>query len=189
MKRLVGLVATLGVMLGLFGGGSSALAAPTLSPPAADFGSQLIGATSAPRTFVLTAGCQTLNPINSGQCFIPDFITPAPATTGDFSVAENKCPPLLVGGIAPVPCAITVTFKPTAAGPRTGTLVAGGLVSALTGIGAAPPVVTPPVVTPPTPPVITPAPKKKKKCGKRKGQKAKGSAAASAKGKRCGKRK
>jgi hypothetical protein len=193
MKRLVGLAAVLGVTLGLFGGGSSALAARTLAPPTADFGNQQIGTTSAPKGFVLTATCQAPVPINPALCQAPEIVQTEPTTAGNFTIVQNTCPAVIITTptVAPVVCAITVAFKPTAIGPFVGTLKVGGLTSTLSGTGTPAPVVTPPATpnTPALPPTTNPAPKKKKKCGKRKGQKANGSAVTSAKGKRCGKRK
>jgi hypothetical protein len=186
MKRLVCLAATLGVVIGLFGGGSSALAAKSLAPPSADFGSQQIGTTSAPKAFVLSATCAVPNPIIPTLCFAPEVVSPSPATTGDFAVATNACPPILVGNsvTAPVTCVVTVTFKPAAIGPHVGTFTSGGLTSNLTGTGTPAPVVTPPATTTPPPTTTTPAQKKKKcgkKKGKRKGQNARSSASASKK--------
>jgi hypothetical protein len=166
------------------------MAARTLAPPTADFGNQQVGTTSAVKGFVLTATCP---PLGIGTlCAAPEIFPSEVATAGNFTVVENGCPPLIATpSIAPVVCAVTVAFKPTAIGPFVGSLKIGGLTSALTGTGTAPPVVTPPTTTTPTttPPTTTPAPKKKKRCGKRKGHGAKRSAAASGRGKRCGKKK
>ena len=162
-----------------------------LTPPTADFGNQQVGTTSAPKGFVFMATCQAPNPLNPGLCLTPEVVQTEVAAAGAFTIVQNGCPAVIVTPtVAPVVCAVTVAFKPTAIGPFVGSLKVGGLTSSLSGTGTPVPVATPPPTTPPvTPPTITPPAKKKKKCGKRKGQKAKGSAVASAKGKRCGKRK
>jgi hypothetical protein len=100
--------------------------AATLTPPSATFGPQAIGTSSAPRAF-------TLNPA------LLDALPLTIATTGDFK-QTNNCGALLqfVSG----PCTINVTFAPTAAGDRTGTLssttlIVGGPAAALRGAATA----------------------------------------------------
>jgi len=167
------------------------MAARTLNPPTADYGNQQVGTTSVVKGFVFTVTCVPGG--IGGLCAAPEVVPTEVATTGNFTVVENGCPPVIVTpNVAPVVCAVTVAFKPTAIGPFVGSLKIGGLTSALTGTGTPAPVVTPPATTTPTttpPATTTPAPKKKKKCGKRKGHGAKRSAAASGRGKRCGKKK
>jgi sugar lactone lactonase YvrE len=92
---------------------SSALGpAAALSPTALDFGSQVVGVTSAPQTVTLT---------NSGTA---DLTISTVALTGadasDFAISADTC-----SGATVTPsstCAVSVTFSPTATGPRTGTL-------------------------------------------------------------------
>lgn len=104
--------------------GSSAASAATLTPSSANFGSQAVGSTSAPRSFTLTPEVLDVLPLTI-------------ATTGDFS-QTNNCQAALqfVGG----GCNINVSFKPTATGNRSGTLsttttVVGGPTASLSGLG------------------------------------------------------
>jgi hypothetical protein len=79
----------------------------SVSPAALDFGGQLIGTTSAAGTIVLS---------NTGSLpVVINSITPA----GDFGRSHN-CPPSLAVNTS---CNISITFTPTATGPRTGTLI------------------------------------------------------------------
>ena len=102
--------------------------AVTLSGSIADFGSLDVGITSAAQSLTLTnSGSAPLN-IRS--------IT----TTGDFA-ATNTCS----ASVAPnASCSVLVTFRPTAAGARTGLLtivddaISGEVVIALSGTGTAP---------------------------------------------------
>lgn len=99
-------------------------AAATLSPATQDFGSEPVGFTSAPQTFTFTNNSTFSTAVN---------VAPA---SGDFSVTSTTCSGALAGGAS---CTITVVFKPTALGARTGTLsVSAGaqsLTSSLTGTG------------------------------------------------------
>ena len=102
--------------------------AVTLTGSIADFGSLDVGVSSATQSLILTnSGNATLN-IRS--------IT----TTGDFT-ATNTC----AAGMAPnASCTVLITFKPTAAGARTGLLtiiddaISGEAVIALSGTGTTP---------------------------------------------------
>jgi hypothetical protein len=78
----------------------------TFSPGMLDFGDQWVGTTSSPRTVTLS---------NSGNT--PLIISDVVAT-GDYSQA-SACVGTLATGDS---CTITVTFTPTATGPRTGTV-------------------------------------------------------------------
>jgi len=118
-----------------FGGGPFA----SVSPAALAFGSVALPATSAPLTV-------TLSNTGTGPLTI-STITP----TGDFAVSATTCllsPSTLAGGSN---CSISVTFTPTLAGPRSGTLTitddSAGVVGstqtvALTGTGGTLPVLT-----------------------------------------------
>ncbi|MFI0895054.1 choice-of-anchor D domain-containing protein [Streptomyces sp. NPDC020983] len=98
----------------------------TASPGALSFGSVATGSASAAQTVTVT------NPTGSAAS------VSALSTSGDFA-QSNTC-----GSSVPAngSCTVSVTFRPTAAGPRTGTLTvtAGGSTStvALSGTGTAP---------------------------------------------------
>lgn len=109
------------------GSNNSSTPAVTLSPTSLTFASQTTGTSSSAQTVTVT---------NSGQG--PLTVT-AVTVTGDFS-QTNTCSTVAAGGT----CAISVTFKPTATGARTGTLSIADNASgspqtvALNGTGAAP---------------------------------------------------
>jgi len=110
----------------LLAAASSPAGAATLAPTSANFGSHAVGTTSAPRAFTLTPELLDVLPLTI-------------ATTGDFK-QTNNCGAALqfISG----PCTINVTFGPTAAGSRTGTLstttlVTGGPTALLAGTGKA----------------------------------------------------
>jgi endoglucanase Acf2 len=87
-------------------GGNGAAPSATLSANTLAFGNQNVGTTSAAKTLTLT---------NNG----PGVLTiGGVAVTGDFS-QTNNCGTSLAANAS---CAINVSFKPTAAGARTGTL-------------------------------------------------------------------
>ncbi len=96
---------------------------PTLTPVTQDFGSVPVGFGSAPQTFTFT---------NNSTFALIANVSPA---SGDFKVVSTNCGQL-VGGAS---CTISVTFTPTALGPRTGLLsVSAGaqtITSSLTGTG------------------------------------------------------
>jgi hypothetical protein len=166
---------------------SSAGAAFT-SPTAADFGGVPVGTTSPPQTVTLTADCSNLLPGIPPICVsgsTTDLVNVNPVTTGDFAIGNNACPaglgPTLVDGTSQS-CTISVTFNPTAAGARVGTLSVGttgvggltpGPVVALSGDGLASTASSPSGATNP----------RAKKCKKKK------RAAQSAKKRRCKKKK
>lgn len=101
--------------------------APTLTPNPADFGTAYIGFTAGPQTFTWT----------NHSIFTASVSTAV--TTGDFSVvASNGCTGVLPGKS----CTLQVTFKPTAVGQASGTLVVTSngskLTANLTGTGVSP---------------------------------------------------
>jgi hypothetical protein len=114
----------IGLALALAGVASAPAGAATISPATANFGNQPVGSVSAPRAFTLTPQLLDVLPLTI-------------ATTGDFRQTNNCAPVLqLISG----PCTISVTFAPTAAGSRSGTLsstalILGGPSSQLSGTG------------------------------------------------------
>jgi len=79
----------------------------TLKPATAKYAAQTVGTTSPPKTFTLTNN-QTVT-----------LSSTAISTTGDFAVSAKTC----MTSLAPKSkCTISVTFKPTAKGTRTGML-------------------------------------------------------------------
>lgn len=101
---------------------------PTLTPTAADFGSEPLGFTTPSQTF--TWKNNSVFPVSVASV----------AASGDFLITANTCSAtasILSGGT----CTIAVAFKPAALGPRTGDLSvvsnSSTLTSSLTGIGTA----------------------------------------------------
>jgi hypothetical protein len=136
---------------------ASAAAVTSVNPISLDFGSQPVGTTSAGKSTTLVVDCDLV--LVPPLCMLPGTFSPTIATTGDFS-QTNTCPPVMTAIVQPgTSCPITVTFKPSAIGPRTGTLStgSGGPTVPLSGTGIAP-ASTPPVT----------APTKRKKCKKAK---------------------
>jgi endoglucanase Acf2 len=87
-------------------GGNAATPSATLSPTTLSFGNQNVGTTSAAKTLTLTnngPGAMTISSV---------------ALTGDFS-QTNNCGTSLAANAT---CTINISFRPTAAGARTGTL-------------------------------------------------------------------
>jgi Bacterial Ig-like domain (group 2) len=128
--------------VGLTGSGVAALVpGVTLSPTSLNFANQVVNTTSGSQPMVLTSsGTATLNLTSI-------------AASGDFA-QTNNCP----ASLAPAAfCTIQVTFKPTATGPRSGSLTivdnAGTQTPSLTGTGAALALVS--IVVTPTNPSIT----------------------------------
>ena len=111
------------------GGGTTPGPVVTISPTSLSFSSQGLGSTSPAQTVTLTNSTASALSIASV------------ATTGDFAETNNCGASLAASGN----CAITVVFKPTAAGSRTGSLVVTGNGAgsprsvALTGTGQAGP--------------------------------------------------
>src|SRR5262245_15899031 len=119
----------------------TAYAAGSLTPASHDFGDQTVGTTSASFFFILSNFCLTQDPGDPFFCGSYNPVAPAVNTTGDFA-QTNNCPQDLIPifFFNPVSCTITVTFTPTSAGSRTGTLSgASGLTSSLSGTGIAVP--------------------------------------------------
>ncbi len=83
---------------------------PTVSPSSLSFGSQSLGSTSAPQTVTLG------NP--AGSTLSISAITIGGTDLADFAQTNNCGNTLAVGAS----CTISVTFKPTASGLRSGTL-------------------------------------------------------------------
>ena len=77
----------------------------TASPASLSFAGTVVGSTAAAQTVTVTNSGTTSATVSSV------------AVTGDFN-QTNNCTSIAVGGS----CAVTVTFKPTAGGTRTGTL-------------------------------------------------------------------
>ena len=98
----------------------------TASPSALNFGSQATGTTSSAQTVTVA------NPTGSAAT------VSSIAATGDFAQTSNCGSSIAANGS----CTVSVTFKPTAAGTRTGSLTvnAGGVTNtvSLTGTGTAP---------------------------------------------------
>src|SRR6266481_5767425 len=85
-----------------------------VTPSPFDFGAQPVGATSNPQIFALT------NNTNVAVTFTSIATAGvSPAANTDFAVATDSCSPSVAAG---APCTVAVTFKPGAAGSRTGTL-------------------------------------------------------------------
>jgi hypothetical protein len=78
-----------------------------LTPSSATYAAQAVGTTSLPKTFTLK---------NSQSVTLNSIVI---STTGDFSVSTTTCGASLA---AKTNCTISVVFKPTATGTRTGTL-------------------------------------------------------------------
>lgn len=75
------------------------------------------------------------------MCITPGAVSTAVSTTGDFA-QTNNCPSTLFTFNYPSTssCTINVTFTPTTAGSRAGTLSAGGMNRPLSGTGVALPI-------------------------------------------------
>jgi hypothetical protein len=91
----------------------------TVSPSNLSFGSVTLTMTSAP---------QTATVVNSGQVAALGLTL---GLTGDFSISQTSCGPSLAAGAN---CTVKVTFSPSAAGNRAGTLTA---TSTTSGVGPA----------------------------------------------------
>ena len=106
----------------------------TLNPASAAFPTTQVGGRSAAQAFTFTNTSPLLETITS--------LT----TSGDFQVAPNNCGTIAAGGT----CVLQVTFNPTAAGMRTGTITVGNsstanpfLTAALNGTGVSALLATP----------------------------------------------
>lgn len=78
----------------------------SLNPPSLTFAAQTVGTTSAQQTF-------TVGNVGTGNLTFASI-----AASGDFAQTNNCPSPLLPGNS----CSVTVTFTPTAVGPRTGSV-------------------------------------------------------------------
>ncbi|HEY9138264.1 MAG TPA: choice-of-anchor D domain-containing protein, partial [Terriglobus sp.] len=100
----------------------------TLLPVAADFGTQLVGTTSA-----------VINVTISNTGTINGALNSINVSAGDFLLQANTCGTSLAPQTG---CTVSAIFRPTASGPRTGTLTitsdAGTQTVPLTGIGTSP---------------------------------------------------
>ena len=83
------------------------LAQATLTPATATYAAQTVGTTSPAKVFTLS---------NKQSVTLTSIV---PSTTGDFAISTTTCTASLA---AKSTCKISVTFKPTAKGTRTGTL-------------------------------------------------------------------
>jgi hypothetical protein len=79
-----------------------------VSPDSLDFGTQLVGATTAPQTVTLTNNNSTALTINS----ITVVAVAPPAASTDFAIGANTCGASLAAGAS---CTVDVTFKPSVA--------------------------------------------------------------------------
>ena len=99
--------------------------AATLTPVTQDFGTQPVGFNSPAQAFTFTNNSSFVATVNLVN------------TSGDFTVTGNNCSSVAANST----CQISVVFKPTAVGLRSGTLTVGSggttLTSALTGTGVA----------------------------------------------------
>jgi hypothetical protein len=151
LPRTIRMLALSGAAIALLALPAQAGAAYT-TPTGVDFGSLPVGATSAPHTVTLTTDCSNLFVVPPPICLsgsTTDLVNVSPGTTGDFAVSTT-CP----AGLAPLfdgtsqSCPLDVTFTPTVGGTRTGILDTGttgiggltpGPTVALTGTGVATP--------------------------------------------------
>jgi hypothetical protein len=103
----------------------------SLLPGSLDFGDQPVGVPSAPRNATLDPGSTCVGGGPFGDFCFPNIISPSLATTGPFSQTSD-CQ-LIISS----PCTVGVVFKPTSAGPATGTLTSGTSSVLLKGTGTA----------------------------------------------------
>ncbi len=103
--------------------GTTPAAAVTFSPSALSFGSQAVGTTSAVKLVTFS------NSGSTSQTFGTETIAGNYAWGG-----VGTCGPTLAAGSN---CTMSLVFKPTASGTRTGSLTVGSMVVSLTGTGVA----------------------------------------------------
>ena len=107
-----------------------------VSPASVDFGTQLVGSTTAPQTVTLTNTNATALTITS--IAVTAITPPAPAT--DFKISSNSCGNSLGAGAS---CTVGVTFTPSLASGESASLVftdadaSSPQTAALTGTGTA----------------------------------------------------
>jgi hypothetical protein len=88
----------------------------TIAPSPFNFGTQPVGATTAPQAFQVT------NNTSSGVTFNSIVVTGvSPANNTDFAISSDGCSPSVAAGAAP--CAVNVTFKPSVVAAESATLV------------------------------------------------------------------
>lgn len=108
-------------------GTASGAFVPGFTPGALSFGSLTVGKTSAVQNIVIA----NTGTVSGGLGAV--------ATSGDFAVTANTCGATLASNSS---CTVSVVFKPTASGVRTGSLTvqsdAGMLTAALSGSGTTP---------------------------------------------------
>jgi hypothetical protein len=131
----VSILAAIAGALVAFPAGASATA--FTSPGTLDFKSEPVGVASPPQTTALLVQCTNYIgfPVNSCVTGAIDPLSVDIKTPADYSTT-NTCPAVLAPGplTAPNACTLTVTFKPTKAGPRDGTLSTGTTI----GVGPGP---------------------------------------------------
>jgi hypothetical protein len=135
MKKTFRLMAVLATATGLLGVTAASAGAASLAPTNHNFGNQAVGTTSAATAFTILNGCMTTNPIGGG-CLIGQFTSTGVGVTGEFA-QTNNCPLLMTTDLQT--CTINVTFVPTGAGPRAGSLNTGAGSATLSGTGTVSP--------------------------------------------------
>jgi hypothetical protein len=127
------------LVVAVLGVTASTATAASLTPASYDFGSVGVGTASPPAPFVLSVRCTIPFPPDPDFCDAPDSVIPEVSIAGDFS-QTNNCPSDLSVVLVnvTVSCTINVSFIPTAAGSRLGTLSAGGFTASLSGTGLVP---------------------------------------------------
>jgi hypothetical protein len=131
MKKTFRFMAVLATATGLLGVTAASAGAASLAPTSHNFGNQPVGTTSAAKAFTITNGCAFTEPI-TGTCVIGQVTVVSASTTGEFA-QTNSCAPILTVNLAT--CTINVTFAPTGAGLRAGSLSTGGGSATLSGTG------------------------------------------------------
>ena len=100
--------------------GTGTLVQDTVAPPSLNLGTMNVGSTSTAQNVTVTNNDPNWSLIMSSVVATTTGITTG---TGDFNVSSNTCTSLLAHGQQ---CTIGVTFTPTTAGSRLGTLVING---------------------------------------------------------------
>ena len=155
--------------------------AASVTPASQDYGSQNVGAASAPASFTLTTSANIcVLPDMTFGCLSSTFFStdttalgggPGTTTSGDFTTHNTDCnypsevpPPAFTIIGPPAICHFEVSFAPTAAGARSRTMTfpdTGGPAGTLDLAGAGV------VQQPSTPSVTAPTLNRKKKCKKK----------------------
>jgi len=152
MRRKTQLAGLTTLAAGLLALSPALASANTIAAPGAIAfpGSTEVGKTSGVQAVTMLVSCTTVSfPLGIPNCDIPGLFQANPSTTGDFAVGTNGCGAGPFQGnlpVGPIPCVITVAFKPKAPGLRTGTMTLGDDLTgtdpgtvALTGAGVAAP--------------------------------------------------